>query len=470
MPISVLTYNRPDWELIDSLSLSLKAKPSSTLNKIKQTMHTGKFVLRNKSKMEQTIKELKSWNDSLDSMTEKLTRESSRRQLRSQFSTNDTQKLEQLVAAARFLEHWDIERMASARTLIESFKQEQVMESPIEVRAPSRTQLESKYAFQMKEFEFQGNPFPSDIVRATAWFKGERVIVDWRCCEDDTWRIDNPLAFRQRTESLTKILNSDLEPLNLSILHCLGYFDQNKHITGYAFKPPPGASEKDRHTTLQDALKNLSGFDDVPDVGDRFRLAKALASTLFEIHNLGWIHKNIQPVNILFWPKKGGKELPCVSKPYLMGFDISRPNQPGEMTEKPPFRLEDDIYRHPEYKDREATSFQPSFDVYSLGVVLWEIGLWRKLGGSRQRPSVGSKDLSQWPDRNLINNMIERGEINHLKRFAGTRYRDAVAACFNPDLDAIWKGEVNGDREQKLRRHLDIVRRDIVDVLASCNA
>lgn len=82
----------------------------------------------------------------------------------------------------------------------------------------------------------------------------------------------------------------------------------------------------------------------VPDLGERFDLAKALVTTVFNIHNIGWVHKNIQSKNILFWPKADSSNEPDLSKPYLMGFDISRPNQPGEVSEKPLSHFEDGTY------------------------------------------------------------------------------------------------------------------------------
>lgn len=418
--------------------------------------------------MEDIIRDLKYWNDSLDSMTSRLIQESNRRRLRTKLTTNNVSTLENLVAAAAMLEHWDIERMASARTLIENISRNEQLEL-VEPQTRRLADGPTEHQFEMEQFTFQGNPFPSDINRATAFFKGEKVIIDWRCCEDNTWRLENPRAFRQRTEALTKILNSDLGPLNLSILHCLGYFDQSKLITGYAFRPPPSAGPDDKPITLHDAIRRTKSADDVPDLGDRFELAKALASTVYEIHNLGWVHKNVQPTNILFWPKKGASDEACVNKPYLMGFDISRPNRPGEVTEKPPFRAEDDVYRHPYYKDRNAVDFRLSFDIHSLGVVLWEIGLWGKIGTHRPRSS-GNKDSPHPTDRDFIEKMIAEGEINRLKRMAGVRYRDAVAACFSKDLDALWKGTGIRDRESKLTTHLDMVRQQIVDVLARCSA
>ena len=72
-----------------------------------------------------------------------------------------------------------------------------------------------------------------------------------------------------------------------------------------------------------------------------------LFSIVFEIYNLGWLYKNIQPKNILFWPKPNSTATINISKPYLMGFDISRLNQPGEFTEKPLSCPGDKLCRHP---------------------------------------------------------------------------------------------------------------------------
>jgi len=178
---------------------------------------------------------------------------------------------------------------------------------------------------------------------------------------------------------LTKILNTDPRPLGISILHCVGYLDRNINVTGYAFRLPRDAEPGKTPVTLHQVLTRSKSAKDIPDLGECFDLAKALVSTLFEIHNIGWMHKNIQPKNVIFWPKPNTRDEPDLRKPYLMGFDISRPYQPGEVSEKPLSRPEDDVYRHPKYKGSHSRSFRPSFDMYSLGVILYEIGLWRNV-------------------------------------------------------------------------------------------
>ena len=349
--------------------------------------------------MEQLIKQLNYWNDSLDKMTSKLDQESSRRKLRTYFSTDDATQLQYLEAAAALFNHQDLGRMARVRTLIDQGyrgEKSQDLEASLNP-AP-------EYRLMMEHLQWQCIPYQTDQVRAMAKLGDENIIVDWRGCQDNTWRRENPSAFRRRTENLTKILNSDLRPLGISVLHCVGYLDQNINITGYAFRLPPDVPPGQNPMTLHQLLMRAKSANDIPDLGERFDLAKALTSTVFEIHNLGWVHKNIQPKNILFWPKPNTTDEPDLRKPYLMGFDISRPSQPGEVSEKPPSRPEDDLYRHPEYIGLNPQSFQPSFDLYSLGVPCTKSACGEMLPSKSTRAAYGHL----FTHRNQIHNSLRR--------------------------------------------------------------
>lgn len=267
---------------------------------------------------------------------------------------------------------------------------------------------------------------------------------------------------------MTKILNSDLKPLNLAILHCVGYLNQNRNVTGYAFQLPPQA-QPNKHRTLYELLSNVYQPADVPDLGERFELGKALISTIFEIHNIGWMHKNIQAKNILFWPKTDGSNQYDVSKPYLVGFDISRPNQEGEFSEKPDPHPEEEHYRHLDYKSPNPKSFQPSFDMYSLGVILFEIGLWKKIATPPENRSGRPPLPSYHSDPQLIENKVKKGKIDELKMYMGARYRDAVMACLRRSFDAPWKRE-GLDQLHRQQEYLKLVQDLVVDPFANCKA
>ena len=433
--------------------------------------------------MRELVVQLSNWNNGLDQLTSRLDQDSSRRRLRTFFSTSDTTQLRQLEAAADFLEHRDIQLMASARIVIEQgYLSEQPNCPPELTVSPPHLEEQhlgmsssSDYRLEMDQLHWQQKPYATDQVRAMARYGEESVIVDWRCCQDDSWRRKHPRDFRRRTENLTRILNSDLKPLSLSILHCVGYLNQSHNVTGYAFRLPTGAQPGQEPFTLYDLLKRVERPNqpkDCPDLGERFELAKALVTTVFNIHNIGWVHKNIQPKNILFWPKSDSKDEPDLSKPYLMGFDISRPNQPGEVSEKPLSHYEDDLYRHPHYKGMFARSFQPSFDIYSLGVILYEIGMWRNIAYHRssrsnnpRRPSLPTHDS----DPQLVERMVEKGTIMAMKQYTGARYRDAVRSCLSRDFDNLWEMEA-GNPQRQLQAYLEQFQNMVVDKLAVCYA
>lgn len=450
------------------MTLSVKSPPKNNAAGI---IKTFKFVLRDKRRMKQTVKQLRNWNDGLEKMTSHLQQEAIRRRLRTRLSTGDAVQLQHIKEAAIMLEHSDIALMASARGVIEQGYHSEYAATPRDATSSEYkpSEEDSAYRLQIDQLQWQGIPYRTDQIRAMAIYQKESVIVDWRCCRDDTWRRANPVAFRRRTENLTKILNSDLRPLNLAIPYCVGYLDQSTNVTGYAFRLPPEAQPGQAATTLHQLLTRHRSGSDIPDLGERFELAKILASTVFEIHNLGWMHKNIQPKNVLFWPKSGTKDEPNLSKPYLMGFDISRPNHAGEVSEKPLMRPDEDLYRHPHYKGRNPRPFQPSFDMYSLGILMYEIGLWRVIAASAHRSSSRPPLQPQASDPNFVENVVMSGPVMELKRFTGGRYRDAVMACLNKEFDAFWNSPAKDPKEQ-LQTYLNSVQSKVVDKIAVCSA
>jgi serine/threonine protein kinase len=95
------------------------------------------------------------------------------------------------------------------------------------------------------------------------------------------------------------------------------------------------------------------------------RLAIALAGVLGKVHAAGLIHKNLKPANILVEPASGDV--------WLTGFGISSRLQ----TERqPPERLEDLstlAYLAPERTGRMNRSVDSRSDLYSYGVILYEM-------------------------------------------------------------------------------------------------
>src|SRR5205814_1941625 len=68
-----------------------------------------------------------------------------------------------------------------------------------------------------------------------------------------------------------------------------------------------------------------------------------------------------------------------ISSPFIVGFDCSRhilaPTTPPTITKAY------ELYCHPSYlkEGSFAKGFRRQYDIYSLGLVLFEIGVWKKL-------------------------------------------------------------------------------------------
>lgn len=131
--------------------------------------------------MEQPIKQLNYWNDSLDKMTSRLAQDSSRRRLRTYLSTGDNTQLQYLEAAAALFQHKDLDPMASARNVIEQgYHGEPLHQSDaitskatsvgrtFKDKDPERLTSASKMGEQRNRSDHPPRPDPSSNVRVSS--------------------------------------------------------------------------------------------------------------------------------------------------------------------------------------------------------------------------------------------------------------------------------------------------------------
>ena len=90
-----------------------------------------------------------------------------------------------------------------------------------------------------------------------------------------------------------------------------------------------------------------------------------------------------------------------------------------------------ELYSHPDWLTKKSAGkhqrFRPEFDVYSLGLILLEVGLWRTLHHLRER--TGTDDDFR---------VKARGEYcDELKAKMGDIYWDATRRCLNNDFDLV---------------------------------
>lgn len=168
----------------------------------------------------------------------------------------------------------------------------------------------------------------------------------------------------------------------MSILKCSGVYpvaNEAEPRFELQYSIPAGF---DYPRSLRDLLTDRT-MEAIHPLNHRFRLANQLASSILYMHGGEFVHKAIKPENILVMvPAQAGprEQFPYVlGWPFLVGFDRCRPASmlSGRYGEG---RLEDCLYQHVSRWGVVAEeAFSMSHDIYSLGVVLLEIGLWQPL-------------------------------------------------------------------------------------------
>lgn len=213
------------------------------------------------------------------------------------------------------------------------------------------------------------------------------VIVEWK---DVDKALESKLKYR--IAKVASLLASMQDPTFHS-LACLGFLkDSQSGRYAYLFEPPTFAlygamasMTSQSSATPAFSMKSLDQLFSLPmmrpSLNQRLKIATALAETVLQLHTAGWLHKCIRPDNVLFFVPNAKAwdsihEEPLV---YLSGYEYARADNPLEATEDPSMFRNARMYRHPLSLGQGRASFSKRFDLYSLGCVLIEIGLWAPL-------------------------------------------------------------------------------------------
>ena len=216
--------------------------------------------------------------------------------------------------------------------------------------------------------------------REVVSYAGEHVLVEFKFLGPDK------VAQRKlsvRAENLA-ILLSQVETASLHTLQCKGFIKKSGYIL-LVFELPASTvpvaitTSSDRaYLTLSDARLQQ---DYLPDLHTRLSWALRLAQTVLQLHTAGWVHKSISPAHILFLKMQGENESESrqFAGPYLSGFGCAREISPSAFSDEQPYMPEETAYRHALAQGLRRCPFRPQFDVYALGIVLIELGLWSSI-------------------------------------------------------------------------------------------
>lgn len=259
-------------------------------------------------------------------------------------------------------------------------------------------------------------------------------MIEWKYYNND-----HPGRMEQtiRLGALVGLLNRHGLFRRFDTLPCRGLVnDVGNSRMGIVFSTAESASG-----TMKTLLDTIRDASTPPPLGWRFALACQLATALHHLHSVQWLHKSIRPDNIVSFPpmtspRDGLSRLTSekrlsINKPpeslsdvteklgvgdgvipelteapptlppfYLVGWDLSRPNHPSELSETlsvstSGYQSKRDtikMYSHPLTHERAlgGTSkmrqrYRAEYDIYSMGLVLLEIGLWRTIDTMRVR-------------------------------------------------------------------------------------
>ncbi|KAK6527424.1 hypothetical protein TWF694_004413 [Orbilia ellipsospora] len=281
--------------------------------------------------------------------------------------------------------------------------------------------------------------------RSIGRFKGQVVLVEWKVVRDgvDASAADTAIRNQQRISDLATLLMTKPKPQELRVLPFLGVIKTNdRRDTNYGFVYEAPAVTYATLLDIMDPAKH--DFT----LGDRYSSALLLCKAMLLLHLAGWLHKGIRGNNVLFY---AGNDARCdYTAPYLAGFDYSRKSEADAHTEDVNDDLEDNLYRHPDVqgvpqemspdggqnygaKDKWRPRFSQLHDIYSLGVVLLEIGFKQS---AKSIYDNAMRDSKYGPhSATSFKNWILEHQVPQLTSLVGRGYREAVEYCITVDLE-----------------------------------
>ncbi|KAK7211553.1 hypothetical protein V2G26_018731 [Clonostachys chloroleuca] len=291
-----------------------------------------------------------------------------------------------------------------------------------------------------------------------------------------------------RVYLLARLLSIAL-PEDFRSPHCQGYIRMLDKDSQPIFRLVLKAPDEIHSPVTIFSLRDLLAGVPMPSLSRRAALSLTLATSLGKFHDVGWLHKGLRSQNILLFSST--MKSTDLSQPYITGFELSRPSEMSELTDKARFEPEVDMYRHPLVQGGEnAGAYGKSFDLYSLGIVFLEIAYWlpiesilsiEKVGAltAEKLRSIRATIIDDEPeaDPDTLDGDIE---LPPSSKFVESRFLQRVAAlCGDPYRDIVqlllrateiespvYRGEKTASRHRRLQ---DVFREGVLERLQKIN-
>lgn len=159
----------------------------------------------------------------------------------------------------------------------------------------------------------------------------------------------------------------------------------------------------------------------------RVELASKLAESMATLHDMDWFHKDLTSSCVLFFHTDGPAGLD-VREPHLIGFQHSR--RSDHASEGPSQDPSHQHYHHPHYIGQgygTKRRFLPSYDFYSLGILLLEIGYWRTLAAITA--DAGPQHDGTFASNEQFSKHVLEAIVLGLRSVTGSKYASIVEKC-----------------------------------------
>jgi hypothetical protein len=427
------TYNLQDaWATrrLDTLALLEERRCDTGLGPLKK----AHWAANDKDKFEELLEFFRQTNDDLNKMLNEFETPRINRQLAAIVTTTSlTRSLAEIDTSNTTTtdEVYSLAQMAQREEFGDSLK------------------IPRQIAWKLLRLTLSDLELPRDgkfeaTARVYGRYQSAPVLVEWRYYPRSS-TTDHLDMLRSRVHMLAIQLQQSSKLAQCQLLLCLGHFhDEKEQKFGMVFAYPPRCTKKPM--TIFEIMKDDLRSNGRRDLDDRYRAARLLTGTLYSLFSVRWFHKNICANSILFFDSDDTPGKFVLGQPYLCAFDFSRSDSPAELTETLPSRTYDSqtaferrVYKHPELdrvqrsKDAEQDDgprYRREYDVYSLGIVLLELGYWcpvAKLVREIPREQRETLDLA-WFRRILQDNYVPG-----LRHRMGRAYADVVRYCLAAD-------------------------------------
>ena len=373
------------FETLESDSVDFNAVPRKTTDRLR-------WALRDKKALSELIDDLREFNDGL------LAAMSAWEQRTARF--NATTRLASSVSAIEDLQA--IQDGAQDSDVLSRTAAFKILNLSFESPANTGSGSVSSHEISMNDLAFIQEQ--AEVFRSLAVVGSLTVLVEWKPYHHGTGKSSSGIPATmsiQRIGRLVTLLMSPTKPKDFQTLECVGYTNDKFHSrVGIVFIIPGwnylsgSASVPEQLVMPWITLENLMGKrPKLPLLGHRISLALTLTKSMIHMHATGWYHKGYQSNNIVFIADSSDQSYDAVDirEPKVAGFDYSRPRSNQEASgDLEKFLVEHhEAYVPPEYLEylmrghsserNDVERFKPRYDMFALGCVLLEVGLWRRM-------------------------------------------------------------------------------------------